>query len=126
MSHPVTHRRAGPKCPPYRITLVGKEWHVTQPQASLSHAFAQLSEAETFVCNDNGGAPVVIEIVAGTVCTLKAFEPDSLSIARFQPPDESDNFPTPHEVLGEIGLALAVHLTFAAAVVMALQILGIA
>ena len=71
MNRPGTHWRAGPKLPPYRITLIGEEWHVTRPQASLSHAFAQLSEAETFVRNDNGGGSVVVEIIAGTNYTVK-------------------------------------------------------
>jgi hypothetical protein len=75
MSHSVSRWRAGPKHPPYRITLVGKEWHVTRSQASLSHAFAQLGEAETFVRDDNGGGSVVVEIIAGTLYIVKPLDP---------------------------------------------------
>jgi hypothetical protein len=75
MSRPVAHWRAGPRHPPYRITLVGKEWHVTRPQASLSHAFTQLSEAETFVRKDNGGGSVDVEIIAGTLYIVKPLDP---------------------------------------------------
>ena len=74
MNHHTKHLRAGPKSPPYRITLVGKEWHVRRPHASLSHAFARLDEAETFVRNDHGGGAVVVEIIAGAAYMVKTLE----------------------------------------------------
>ncbi len=69
------HLRAGPKDPPYRITLVGKEWHVRRPHGSLSHAFARLDQAETFVRNDNGGGATVVEIIAGSAYMVKTLHP---------------------------------------------------
>ena len=65
------HLRAGPKDPPYRITLVGKEWHVRRPHAALSHAFAQLDQAETFVRRDHGDGAVVVEIIADGAYMVK-------------------------------------------------------
>jgi hypothetical protein len=65
---------AGPsrkKSPPYRITLVGVEWHVRRPYASLSHAFAGLEQAESFVRNDSGGTATFVEILAEGLYMVK-------------------------------------------------------
>jgi hypothetical protein len=66
---------AGPqKRPPYRITLVEHEWHVTRPNASLSHAFAGLEQAEIFVRNDSGGKATFVEIVAEGMYMVKQLQ----------------------------------------------------
>jgi len=65
---------AGPsqhKRPPYRITLVGVEWHVRHPHASLSHAFSGLDQAETFVRNDSAGTATFVEILAEGIYMVK-------------------------------------------------------
>jgi hypothetical protein len=56
---------------PYRTTLVGKEWHVRRPHASISHAFDRLDQAESFVSDDNGGEEAVVEIIVGTAYMVK-------------------------------------------------------
>ena len=69
---------AGPsqqKSPPYRITLVGVEWHVRRPHASLSHAFAGLDQAETFVRNDSAGTATFVEILAEGIYMVKDLRP---------------------------------------------------
>jgi hypothetical protein len=63
--------RAVPGRAPYRITLVGTEWHVQRPHASLSHAFQHLHQAESFIRNDSGDRAAIVEIVAGTVYMVK-------------------------------------------------------
>ena len=57
--------------PPYRVTLVDDQWHVTPPNASLSHAFAGLEQAETFVRNDSDGEATFVEIVADGTYMVK-------------------------------------------------------
>jgi len=57
--------------PPYRITLVDDQWHFTRPNASLSHAFAGLEQAETFVRNDSDGKATFVEIVADSAYMVK-------------------------------------------------------
>ena len=59
------------KSAPYRITLVGVEWHVRRPHASLSHAFAGLDQAETFVRNDSAGTATFVEILAEGIYMVK-------------------------------------------------------
>jgi uncharacterized SAM-binding protein YcdF (DUF218 family) len=59
------------KKPPYRITLVEHQWHVTRPNASLSHAFDGLEQAETFVRNDSAGTATFVEIVAEFIYMVK-------------------------------------------------------
>jgi hypothetical protein len=69
-THP-RHPASPQKSPPYRITLVGVEWHVRRPQASLSHAFAALEQAEMFVRNDSAGKATFVEIVADGMYMVK-------------------------------------------------------
>jgi len=56
---------------PYRITLVGVEWHVRRPHASLSHAFAGLDQAETSVRKDSAGTATFVEILADGIYMVK-------------------------------------------------------
>ena len=67
-----SHHPAGPRnTPPYRITLVGNEWHVRRPHASLSHAFGGFGQAETFVRNDSAGTATFVEIMAEGIYMVK-------------------------------------------------------
>lgn len=75
MSAHFHHRHAAKRNPLYRITLVGQEWHVRRPHASLSHAFMDLDQAEDFVRSDSSEKAIVIEIVAGTAYMVKTLEP---------------------------------------------------
>ncbi|WP_428668817.1 hypothetical protein [Reyranella sp.] len=61
--------------PPYRITMVEREWHVARPHASLVHAFGDLDEALAFVRRDGRGAETVVEIVSGNFYMLKPIGP---------------------------------------------------
>lgn len=63
------------RSPPYRITMIGRAWHVARPHASLVHAFDDLDEAVGFVCRDSGGAETVVEIVSGNFYMLKPIGP---------------------------------------------------
>lgn len=73
-----THSRpAGcrPRNPPYRITLVGNEWHVTRPHATMDHAFVKLADAEAFVRSDSGENASFVEVVAGGTYMVKQLHP---------------------------------------------------
>ncbi len=63
-----------PRASCYRITLVGDQWHVRRPNASLPHAFARLDQAETFVRNDSNRQALLVEIVAGGAYMVKALK----------------------------------------------------
>ena len=57
--------------PLYRITLVGKAWHVCRPKATMDHAFASIDDAITFVRNDSGGTAEFIELLADNTYMVK-------------------------------------------------------
>ncbi len=57
----------------FRIVQAGHGWHVTRPNASLSHGFTSLDDAVAFVRNDDRTATVV-EIVAGGVYMVKRID----------------------------------------------------
>ena len=59
------------KDPFYRITLVGKAWHVRRPRATLDHAFASLDEATDFVRSDSDGSAEFVELVADSTYMVK-------------------------------------------------------
>ena len=62
-----------PKRAYFRIVQTGHGWHVTRPNASLSHGFNSLDDAVAFVRNDDRTATVV-EIVAGGVYMVKRID----------------------------------------------------
>lgn len=70
-------RRFGdrPRPEPYRITLVGRQWHVTRPRSTLDHAFGHLEEAEAFVRHDSAGLATYVELIAGSMYMVKQLRP---------------------------------------------------
>ena len=72
MSTQLRDTSAKSSAPPYRITLVGDEWHVTRPHATIDHAFRGLAEAEAFVRQDSEGKADFVEILAGSTYMVKS------------------------------------------------------
>ena len=108
-THP-RHPASPQKSPPYRITLVGVEWHVRRPQASLSHAFAVLEQAETFVRNDSGARPRSSRSWR-TACTCEAAAVRALT-GRLHHPYNFAAFPISNSYAAWVHVAAAMRMKF--------------
>lgn len=71
MNMPVDYPHRRRRQPPYLITLVGTEWHVTRPNATMDHAFSCLDEAEAFVRRDSAGQATYVELIADSTYMVK-------------------------------------------------------